>query len=241
MQDNLLFNINVEKYLKDGFYVGNVENIFDDIELFKTYSHEICNLYKDRNLRFEDGFSYRFEYSNQNNEKQKPSLKSFEEIIERENHLKTMGYHTIQRWWELGTFNKSGKYKDYFREHIHNYLIKIYPELQNNIIDGDTFTVYENGDFIQMHADGTHPERYCVVLLYLSDKKDYINGGGRLIVGDDSRKLEYIEPTNDKFVLLDFTKNNLNHAVEMVKNNFQRFTYINFISNKEIAKKLQLL
>jgi len=33
--------------------------------------------------------------------------------------------------------------------------------------------------------------------------------------------------------MLDFTKHNLFHEVEKVKNNFRRFCYISFVSNKE--------
>jgi len=41
-----------------------------------------------------------------------------------------------------------------------------------------------------------------------------------------------VKPIKGKFCILDFTRNNPNHSVEMVKNDFRRFTYINFFYNK---------
>ena len=67
-----------------------------------------------------------------------------------------------------------------------------------------------------------------MVLIYLSDEKDYIDGGGKLILQDKGYYDEVI-PIHLNFAMLDFSKNNSNHAVEMVKNDFKRFTYINFI------------
>jgi len=40
-------------------------------------------------------------------------------------------------------------------------------------------------------------------------------------------------PLKGNYVILDFTKHNLYHQVQEVKNNFRRFSYINFVYNKE--------
>lgn len=68
--------------------------------------------------------------------------------------------------------------------------------------------------------------------------KDYINGGGRLIIDDGNIKEEVL-PVKYNFSILDFTENNVNHAVEVVKNDFRRFTYIDFIYNDSEYKAWQ--
>jgi hypothetical protein len=93
----------------------------------------------------------------------------------------------------------------------------------------------ENGDFIENHNDGGYDlnrGRLCVILIYLSDEKDHKADGGKFILRDDKLH-EEIPPFKGNFVMLDFTKHNLFHEVEKVKNNFRRFCYISFVSNKE--------
>ena len=75
-------------------------------------------------------------------------------------------------------------------------------------------------------------------MIYLSDEKDYIDGGGKLIIDDGDTKEEVL-PVKYNFSILDFTENNVNHAVEVVKNNFRRFTYIDFIYNESEFKTWQ--
>ena len=116
---------------------------------------------------------------------------------------------------------------DYFDTNVEQYLKKIYPESINNGKSNSNFTLYENGDFITPHRDGFNIWRYCVILIYLSDEKDYNDGGGELIIEENGTR-EVIKPVKGKFCILDFTRNNPKHSVEIVKNNFRRFTYINF-------------
>mgnify|MGYP006194963861 FL=1 len=72
------------------------------------------------------------------------------------------------------------------------------------------------------------------MLIYLSPEKEYIDGGGKLILQDKGYYDEVI-PVDVNFAILDFSKNNPNHAVEAVKNNFVRYTYINFIERREFG------
>ena len=50
---------------------------------------------------------------------------------------------------------------------------------------------------------------------------------------------EEVLPVKYNFSILDFSENNVNHAVEVVKNNFRRFTYIDFIYNESEFKTWQ--
>ena len=121
--------------------------------------------------------------------------------------------------------------KSYFNDEVAKYLKKIYPESIGNETHNCNFTLYENGDFITPHRDGFNISRYCVILIYLSDEKDYNDGGGELVILENGVEV-VVPPIKGNFAILDFTRNNANHAVNIVKNNFVRFTYINFYQNR---------
>jgi Rps23 Pro-64 3,4-dihydroxylase Tpa1-like proline 4-hydroxylase len=130
--------------------------------------------------------------------------------------------------------NKLHFIKSYFREKIEKFISNIYPDLKDNTFHIDSLTLYTDGDFIENHADGENAGRRCVVLIYLSDSIDYKNeDGGKLILNINDEETYYIDPIKENFVILDFTKNNLNHSVSAVKNEFKRYTYIDFIYNKK--------
>lgn len=241
MEDNLITNMDIQKYLTEGFYVGNTNEIIKDQEEFKKHIKYIIKNGEDVTTRFKKGYQYRYQYPQADVENKPHSLNSFESIKEREEHIKTNGFKTIQRWWEKGGGGDFEEQTKFFRNILDSYLPTIYPELKDNIKHNDAFTIYEDGDFIERHVDGRSPERYCVVLIYLSEKKDYIDGcGGRLIVGNDENNLEYVIPISENFVMMDFTKHDIIHEVEKVSNGFKRYTYLSFVYNEELFYKEEL-
>jgi len=122
--------------------------------------------------------------------------------------------------------------RTFLEKKVEAFVVKLYPELENNILHQNAFTIYENGDFIEPHIDGQDSSRKCVILIYLSYEKDYIDGGGELVILENDKKV-VVSPINSNYALLDFSKNNPNHAVNEVKNDFVRYTYIDFIYNKK--------
>lgn len=232
--------MDIQNYLENGYYIGKTNEIIKDMETLERIGSEVRDHGKDRDARFRKGYKYRFQYPESDQENKRHSVFSFEEIKEREDHIKNMNYKTIQRWWEKGGGSDFEEYTSFFRDALNNFLPTIYPDLKNNIKHNDAFTIYENGDFIERHFDGRSPERYCVVLIYLSDKKDYIDGGGHLVVGKSHNKLEYVEPIIDNMVIMDFTNHDILHEVEPVKNDFQRFTYLSFVYNEELYFREEL-
>jgi len=227
----LVLDLNIEEYLEKGFYVGKVQEFIKKHE-WDDYVKRLENIRK----KSEDkkGYGYRFEFRipNDYSEEGFDYVRTIpaDEIEEREKFVAEKGWDIVQRWWELR--DNDGIFIDdiqYFRDKVSRFVHKIYPEVKEwNIGHNDGLTIYENGDFIEPHIDGQNPDRYCVVLIYLSDEKDYIDGGGKLILQDKGYYDEVV-PIHLNFAMLDFSKNNSNHAVEMVKNDFKRFTYINFI------------
>ena len=135
--------------------------------------------------------------------------------------------------------DKVNKGKKYFQELVESFIFEVYPDLKDNILHQDAFTIYENGDHITPHNDGENKGRKCVVLIYLSDEKDYINGGELVIM--EGKDVKSLTPIKGNFSMLDFTHNNPNHAVNPVKNGFRRLTFIDFIFDKKELKKKQII
>ncbi len=231
-------NINLEEFFEKGFYVGKVKEFIREDEWQKH--QEFCQKIFEYSAKSEKDFAYRYEYrvpmeiEDEEIKNYKRNLYTQEEIEERKRFIEEMDWDVVQHWWELQS--KSGEWipvLDYFREKIQRFIFKLYPILKEwNIRNEDTITIYKNGDFIEPHVDGENPTRCCVILIYLTPEKDYIDGGGKLIVQDKGYYDEVV-PVDVNFAILDFSKNNPNHAVEAVKNDFVRFTYINFVNTGE--------
>ena len=231
-------NFNVRKFITEGgFYFGKTEEIIKNNEEFQEM---IDLLKKDSNDK--SNYQYRFDYiiDGEDSLGYSPIYNNQEMINEREKYVKEKGGREVQRWWEMVKFNSnSQKAREYFQKIVEEYVPKIYPELKDNIDHQDNFTLYENGDHITPHNDGENSARYCVILIYLSDKNDYNNGGGELEISEYGTTVKLL-PLNDNFSILDFTRNNPNHSVLRVGNDFRRFTYINFVHNKKMVDEQKL-
>ena len=225
--DGLSFIVN--EYINKSYYVGDTNEIFDDINLFHYHVDKLIDSSKDKKY-----YQYRYEYRLPNIPGgDYPQTISADKIEERRKHIENNNGSAVQKWWEANGFDTNmQKAREFLQEKVTNYMVKLYPELKNNILHQDGFTIYENGDFIEPHIDGQDSSRKCVILIYLSHKKDYIDGGGELVIDERGEKIEVV-PINTNYAILDFTKNNPNHSVNEVKNDFIRYTYIDFIYDKK--------
>jgi len=159
---------------------------------------------------------------------------------------------TTQQWarLKLENFNydevqerKVREMHRFFENVIRQHTSHIYPELMEK---KDTFklatgySVYDNGDFSEVHFDGINPGRACVIIMYFADPSTYQEGdGGELFLGHNLKTnngvLEFIEPFEKcipvygNYAIMDFTKFNVGHSIEMVKNNFRRFALQSFV------------
>jgi hypothetical protein len=77
--------------------------------------------------------------------------------------------------------------------------------------------------------------------MYFADPTTYQEGdGGELLIGHDiktnnqqilefNRSAEKCIPVYGNYAIMDFTKFNVGHSIEMVKNNFRRFALQSFV------------
>lgn len=221
-------NFNLRDFLDKGYYIGKTTDIIKDNGKFEEMIKKIKEQLPDMKGH------YRYEYNLLNSGLEEyPHAIQFDEIEERDKFVKERDLFVIQKWGEY-FLNPQDDFVKYFRGVVEEYIPKLYPDLKNNISHNDAITLYKDGDFITPHTDGMNAARYCVILIYLNNPSEYNDGGGRLIVGSNKEKTEYVNPTTENFVILDFTSNEVLHAVEPVKNGFERLTYINFIHNMKM-------
>lgn len=226
--DNSELNFKIKDFIDCGYYFGKTEELGVNMEEFNSHIIAVKESAETKN-----DYLYRYEYKNfsQFSDDYKPSITK-NEIEERNQFIKDNNLEIVQKWWESVTFSGDlSKSKDYFKTIVEEYVVKVYPELKNNVEHQMAFTIYEDGDHITPHNDGENRARKCVILIYLSDEKDYINGGGELVVMEND-EVKTLLPINGNFSMLDFTNNNPNHSVNPVKNGFRRLTFIDFIYDK---------
>jgi len=228
-------SVSVNDFLKLGYYVGNTNELttnkvefFDKIDLL-IKSSETKDIYK-----------YRLDYNIFGPHENYKIHLTEDEIPLRDQYIIDNNRKVGQRWWESqGPSYTLDRLTEYFEGISENLIGKLYPEYIGNMAHVSNFTLYENGDFIEKHRDGKNEGRICVILIYLSYEKDYNDGGGQLII-EENKIQTTVLPINDNFCVLDFTENNPEHEVNAVKNNFRRFTFIDFIYSKDIFTKNQI-
>jgi GDP-L-fucose synthase len=233
-------DLNIRKFLTEGgFYFGKTDKIIGNRD---EHLNVIRNTHKACETK--DCFAYRYEYNlPESFEGEKPIKKQHYEkssIPKLEEFVRNANGFEIQKWWETVNYSQDlADSRDYFQKLVEGFVFDLYPDLKDNILHQDAFTIYEEYDHITPHNDGENPTRYCVVLIYLSDENDYHNNGGKLVVTELGKDFE-LNPVRDNFAMLDFTLNNPNHSVTPVSGDFKRLTYIDFIYNKKMFN-LQLV
>jgi Rps23 Pro-64 3,4-dihydroxylase Tpa1-like proline 4-hydroxylase len=210
--------------LVEGAYVGEIMD-FIDINEFNEMLSVIEKVKEYSVVNRDTELHCRYNYTQQENYLFQTPLNKLEEI---DSFVKENNLVTTQKWFE---FKPNLEYLDYFMGISEKITSFFYPDLliRRQITGG--FTLYEDGHFIANHKDGNNTGRVCVIIMYLSSESEYNNdGGGELVIKTNSDKEFTIKPILGTFTLLDFTKNNIYHQVNEVKNGFKRYAFINFFS-----------
>ena len=217
-----------EQLLNEGYYVGKITEIVDNVEELNYFSDMLIKMSADKSKY------YTYRHNVDQGFLGLESTLELWQISERKKFVEDNNLTVFQQWYESS--KASGDILPslhFFRNLASEIAFKNYSELnRTNIHHVESFTIFENGDFIKQHSDGANEGRLCVVLIYISPAELYNNGGGKLIIHKNQTH-ETVDPIRGNYVMLDFTKNNISHSVEVVKNNFSRFCYIDFVYNKD--------
>ena len=225
--------IQPDKFLDEGGYVGNLmdfinideyNEMLSVIEKVKEYS--VVNRETELHCRYmingeEGNYEHRIPLNG---------------IRDRDLYVQQNNLTIFQKWFEYKIKQVPGdpNYTDFFMNICKRILNYFYPNIEINYNGGfGGFTLYEDGHFIIDHKDGNNVGRVCVIIMYLSSELEYNNdGGGELVIKTNSNVEYTIKPILGTFSLLDFSENDIHHQVNMVKNGFKRYAFINFFYQK---------
>jgi hypothetical protein len=216
---------------EDGYYIGNVADHGIDLEEFDKFCDITDTLDTSNDAIFDVVLSVIPK------DPDVPFSSNRSRLAELESIIKEKNLHLWQKWYRLS----SGDHmlKPFFRNTILKFVMDAYPEIspeKKNIFFNDSITLYEDGNFINPHSDGNDNKgRLCVVLMYLSKKGNWTEeNGGEFLIGE---KNIAVPPVRGTYIMLDFASHDLEHAVNMVKGAFKRFTYISFVYNTDKMNK----
>jgi Rps23 Pro-64 3,4-dihydroxylase Tpa1-like proline 4-hydroxylase len=222
--------------LAKGVFIGELSDFISQEEMDKlkiTYS-DVSRIAKEELDKY---FTYRHNYQPPNDEPQTYNHKpTVFEIIERDKFCKENNLLVWQRWLESAVPPGGIEITNNPFEISLGVIKKFYPEFSekfDNSISKGNISLFQDGDFICNHRDGKNEGRICGILIYLTPESEYKDGGGELILKTADDQSVSITPTFGRFCILDFTIHNIEHEVNPVKNGFERFTYINFITIRD--------
>jgi Rps23 Pro-64 3,4-dihydroxylase Tpa1-like proline 4-hydroxylase len=222
--------------LAEGAYIGKISDLLSDSE----YSHFVNQskiardlIQSNRNL-----LTCKYDYSDRK-EDDDHSI-SISKVQERDEYVEENHLSIHQKWYYLNNGNLPN---EYFRDLSILITKKHYPDFTGDLSDrfwgNATFSLYEEGNFIDEHRDGLDPDRLCVVLIYFSDPDSYKkSSGGELVITTAHGEIKMVDPILGNYCILDFSQNNLEHEVLKVNDEFQRYTYIHFIESDNFVEIL---
>ncbi len=221
-------------YLDEGAYVGNIIDFITNDEYNEMLSViEKVKEYATVNRDTELYCRYMINGDDSDYNHKIP----LRDVESRDLYIKENNFTIFQKWYEYSIKSQPGEpdYFDFFKNFCKRILDHFYPNYEINYgARTGGFTLYEDGHFITDHKDGNNVGRVCVVIMYLSPESEYNNdGGGELVIKTNSQKEYTIKPILGTFSLLDFSENDIHHQVNMVKNGFKRYAFINFFNLKE--------
>lgn len=232
--------------LKTGFLINNINKVLsvDEVEYLKELSTIFPYVEDNKNEILKGRLS-----TNNYTDKSEDDTYSYDEMQLVHKYLTENNLHFSQKWSFVNDVelfkaaNKDVRYAIQMGQQFHNISIQIlndaYPELEikeTDVRSRGGLTYYEDGDFIEMHADGVNETRLCVILLYLNENWNDTFGGELVLENENEKQIASVPPKFGDYVILDFTQNNVRHAVNKIKNGFKRFTYAHFVEMKEDTK-----
>ena len=227
-----------ETLLKNGFYVGKLEELVSDQEQFNRYSDIIMNyeypidqwdcFYPLRDPR-PNGIEFH------KNQEKWPSIIPLADVPARDQYCAENGMTFDQKWYRLlYERDEIGRIKhEYFRGLTMKFVEKAYPYIPlETVRHNDCYALYDdNGCFISRHRDG-QLGKFMAIIIYMTPADTWQDGGGEFLCGtdvDQNPVSDKIIPVRGNFVVLDFSRHDAWHEVLPVKNGFKRWSYLNFV------------
>ena len=181
----------INELLSNGFITFNlVDSILDEL-----YNNSLNNNLFNRIKVSHDSIAY-----------DTPSKSSGFKLheLEKEDFIKDPNLKQIWHWkLENNNINLNIFLYDIFKE-FYDYDV-------DNVVIHSISTLFTKDCFIDLHRDGANNDRIAGILIYLNKNYDE-NNGGLLILKNE----EKVIPEFGKVVLLDYTKNNIEHEVTRV-------------------------
>jgi Rps23 Pro-64 3,4-dihydroxylase Tpa1-like proline 4-hydroxylase len=229
-------------FLTEGAFIGNIidfitESEFNDV---KNYASNLKKYIEPRRKDYlECIFTLKNDYEKYDNVRNVP----YDNVDSTEIFMKENGLESWQKWYML---KNPWEFKQTYGEILDNISLKIvnhlYPKKNYNKNDFEysgTFTLYEQGHYIENHRDGKNESKLCNILIYLNEEHNE-GDGGELELNTYTNKKLTIKPLLGNFAVLDFTTGlGVEHSVNMVNGDYKRFTYLNGYSLAE--KPINLL
>ena len=216
----------------EGAYFGSLFDFlsFDEIEHLKNLINKVKEYsIKHRDTELYCTYDYRLIRDVENNIDENIGFEhsiKLSEVNSRDLFVKENNREISQKWFHFRGFDGC----KYFMEISKKILNKFYPNINIDFNQMPQFALYEDGHFIADHIDGQNVGRVCALIIYLSDDDNYNSGGGELVIKTNTNTIYNIKPTFGTFSLLDFTKNNVRHSVNSVKNGFKRYSFLYFFN-----------
>lgn len=242
-----------------GYYVGTFDDFWqDDNGVTKQEWDWAVNVFRDTANHQDELYVYRHNYTDQNTQsylslpnyrgpqpteedigqevlwsRRQVRKKYIEDVIAGKGNIRT-----TQQWGRLDL--SKGPSADHYEMArifdlmIRNFSTRIYTYLEpirDKFLLAAQYSLYEKDDFADIHFDGINPGRACALIAYLTDSSTYNDSGGRLVIEKEPNTgiYKYVTPVYGNYAILDFTKHNIGHAIEVVKNNFQRLAIQTFV------------
>lgn len=230
-----------DQLMSQGYYIGSGYDIFSENELIKL-ENNVSKILPNTPIGHTKWM--RFITAQFPHNKKLEETNTFIPLNELENRLKFIKDND-------GKVDQQWYFSDISALPIHNFDALSYSRKISNFIgeiyDTDSryihlnplnVTYYAKDDFIDEHRDGKNLNRLCAFLLYFGNNQLHIKEqGGRLIINSTGEPI-YIEPVRPNYVILDFTKHNILHAVEKCATDFNRFTLLCFPTLGNIPSNL---
>ena len=236
--------IDFEKFYQDGYVSFSIEEFFEneeDKKIFEEAANRICEI-----PPTDDHWHYTMSVEGTYGDPTWPMLVTGDKREDQLKRAEQEGLRVTQRWHTLPNYQS---YTKEINKLISKNIRRFYPEINedmSNLIFSDSVTLYKNGDHIECHRDGNNVGRICAILVYLSLKDDYKDGGGHLTIsgniqGEENNVIS-VEPVRGNVAIMDFNRHDPFHTVEEVKNGFLRYAYLAFLwdySNLPLEQKLK--